>query len=118
MTPDNKRSVRTDFTILCENEGDCGSPVWAYLTTKWIFESNRFEQRVVCGGCEYVQSREYTNGLVSGKIKEPIYTGYDWVYPDTEEYQEWIHYTEHEPLIKIKGRKIITTSISPAREYG
>ena len=98
-------------------EGSCGSPCYTVLQSKWIFETNKIESRMVCGGCGHVQSREYSDDLMNDKIKPPIFIGDDWVYPDDEHYQEVIHFSEHEPLIEIVGlsRKEITQH--PARRY-
>ncbi|MCV0393666.1 MAG: hypothetical protein K5790_10330 [Nitrosopumilus sp.] len=96
--------IKDDFNAInCESE-NCGSPAWAFAKLCWIWESQKFEMRVVCGGCDHIQSKEYSEGLMDGTILEPI-QGYDnWYYPeDKKEYQEVLHFTQHEKLIEIVG---------------
>jgi len=104
------------FNILvCEN--GCGSPTYGHVKSTWIFESNRFELRVIAMGCGCIQSKEYSDHLMNGKIKEPIYTGVDWVYPEDDNYQEAVHYLEHEKLIEIVGLPRKEIKNIPARHY-
>src|SRR3989304_4834807 len=104
------------FNILvCEN--GCGSPTYGHVKSTWIFESNRFELRVIAMGCGCIQSKEYSDHLMNGKIKEPIYTGVDWVYPEDDNYFT-IHY-----ILKIVFTLNTSTSqrkqmkFNPARHY-
>ncbi len=83
-------------TFVCEGE-QCGSPTYAHVIRKWIFESNKFETRVVCGGCGHIQSREYSEDLINGKIKPPISTPNGlWVYDGDSDYEIWKALMSHD----------------------
>ena len=100
--------------FICEN--DCGSPSYAVLRSKWIFETNRFELRFICGGCDFIQSKKYSDDLVSGKVKPPIYDGHGiWYCPDDVDYKEALHYSEHEKLLSIRG--LTLTKVTETRTY-
>lgn len=96
-------SLKDDFNAIdCESDL-CGSPSWAFAKLCWIWDSQKFEMRVVCGGCDNIQSKKYSEELMNGEIKEPI-MGYDnWYYPHEPEYEEVLHYTYHEKLLEIRG---------------
>ena len=70
-------------TLVCEN--GCGSPTYGYTISRWIFESNKLEIRVVAEGCQCVQSKGYSDRLIKGEVKEPTYDG-DWHYPENQIY--------------------------------
>ena len=102
--------------MICEN--GCGSPTYGYSKLKWIFESNRFEMRVVADGCGCTQSKEYSYKLMNGEIDFPIYSIYgDWVYPQEEGYHEAIHYSQCEKLLSIRGLPEKETIVHKPRLY-
>lgn len=94
--------------FVCEGER-CGSPTYAYVVRTWIFETNKIETRVKCGGCGHLQSEEYSQDLINGKVKPPIAVGdgEGWIYPHNPDYEIWKALmrhnckTRHEPLLQI-----------------
>ena len=76
------------------------------------------ELRVVCGGCGHVQSKEYSDDLINGKIKPPVsgLSG-EWFRPDHPYYEEIVHYTFHEKLIQIIGMPRKQVLQSQGRKY-
>ena len=88
--------------FICEGD-KCGSPTYAFVTRKFIFESMKFETRVECGGCGHIQSKEYSDDLIIGKIKPSLPIENGWIHPSDSRYDEVLHYSEHEKLIEIVG---------------
>lgn len=83
------------FTKIIVCEGNCGSPVYAHVEGKWIFESNRMEERMVCQGCGFVQSKEYSKEVLSDDYKEPILLYGGWKFPNESDYEEWKAINSH-----------------------
>ena len=81
--------------MIIECESGCGSPVEAYVRSV-LTVHGKMEQRVICMGCEFVQSEEYSKEILSPDYKEPIYHGMGWCFPNESGYEEWKKVLSHD----------------------
>lgn len=81
--------------IICEAE--CGSPCYG-------FRLGMNPERIMCGGCEHIQSEKYSSEILSKNFLPPILTDAgQWLDPgDGPEYFECLDIMLH-PFIKIQN---------------
>lgn len=98
-------------------DGDCGSPTYAFLQRRWIFETNQWETRMVCGGCGHIQSKEYSDDLINGKVKPPVYVGYPgYIYDDNPDYELWKNLMKHDCRVG-QGQHLVQIDNSFFKDY-